>query len=251
MPVISDHVEIEHKPKLGGGGPGKTPHRRGFGGGDDGDHGRRPDRSSSSQRLRRARIGVTVCIFSVLVVFIWLTVIYLARQGMGPYDSMNRQGIHDWKPMVLPYRQLWINTLLLVLSSICLELAKRMMGKKAEFAVMGIVPPRSRTDMPWLGLTVLLGFGFLAGQILVWSGLRNQGIFRHANPSSSFFLGFTGLHAIHLAGGLLFLLYTTCGRWFHMRLESRLIAVDASALYWHFMGVLWFGIFALLHFAKG
>jgi len=105
--------------------------------------------------------------------------------------------------------------------------------------------------MPWLGLTVLLGFCFLAGQILVWSGLRNQGIFRHANPSSSFFLGFTGLHAIHLAGGLLFLLYTTCGRWFHMRLESRLIAVDASALYWHFMGVLWFGIFALLHFAKG
>lgn len=251
MPVISDHVEIEHKPKLGGGGPGKIPHRRGFGGGDDGDHGRQPDRSPNGQRLRRARIGVAVVIFAVTVLFIGLTVAYLARQGMGPYDPDHLQNIHDWKPMQLPYRQLWINSLLLVLSSVCLEVARRSMEKKAEFAVMGIVPPRSGMDLPWLGFTLLLGFGFLGGQLLVWNGLRAQGVFRHANPSSSFFLGFTGLHAIHLAGGLLFLLYTVCGRWFRMRLESRLIAVDASGWYWHFMGVLWFGIFALLHFARG
>jgi len=161
------------------------------------------------------------------------------------------QEIRDWKPMPLPYGQLWFNTVLLALSSLCLELARRTMGKKAEFAVMGIVPPQSRTDLPWLGFTLLLGFGFLAGQILVWSGLRAQGLFRPTNHSSSFFLGFTGLHAIHLAGGLLFLLYTACGRWLHMRLESRLIAIDASSWYWHFMGVLWFGIFALLHLARG
>jgi cytochrome c oxidase subunit 3 len=251
MPVISDHVEIEHKPKLGGGGPGKIPHRRGFGGGDDGDHGRHPDRSPKGQRLRRARIGVAICIFSVTALFIMLTVVYLARQGGGPYDPIHLQQLHDWKPMQLPYRQLWFNTFLLVLSSVTLELARRCMEKKAEFAVMGIVPPPDMGDLPWLGFTLLLGFGFLAGQIMVWTGLRAQGIFHHANPSSNFFLGFTGLHAIHLAGGLLFLLYTACGRWFRMRFEFQQIAVDVTGWYWHFMGVLWFGIFALLHFARG
>src|SRR5262245_32218624 len=154
MPVISDHVEIERKPKLGGGGPGKIPHRRGFGGGDDGDHRRPNDRSS--QRLRRARIGVCVCIGCVTVLFIGLTVAYLARQGGGPYDPDHLVHIRDWKPMTLPYRQLWINTLLLVLSSVCLELARRRMDKNAEFAVLGIVPPRSLTDMPWMAFTVLL-----------------------------------------------------------------------------------------------
>jgi len=43
MPITTDHVEIEYKPKLGGGGPGKTPHRHGYGGGDDGDHGQPRD----------------------------------------------------------------------------------------------------------------------------------------------------------------------------------------------------------------
>jgi heme/copper-type cytochrome/quinol oxidase subunit 3 len=36
-----------------------------------------------------------------------------------------------------------------------------------------------------------------------------------------------------------------------MNFESQRINVEVTAWYWHFLGVLWFGIFALLHFAKG
>jgi|SRR5215469_2803017 len=252
MPITSERVEVERKPKLGGGGPGKTPYRRGFGGGDDGDHEHGPqDFYSSQQRLRRGRIGVAIGIIGVTTLFIVLTVVYLARLGTHHWDPGARQEVYDWRPLMLPYAQLWINSALLVLSSLALELQRRSMIKNAEFSVMGIAPPRLTSDLPWLAITVGLGLSFLAGQMLVWSRLRSQGLYLHANPSSSFFYLLTGLHALHLAGGLIALLYVACGTWLRMRFESRRIAVDVTAWYWHFMGLLWFGIFALLHFARG
>lgn len=251
MPVVSDHVAKERKPKLGGGGPGKIPHRRGYGGGDDGDRGRGKDPDSPNARLHRLRVGMALCIASVTMIFIGLTTVYMVRQNTRHWDQQLHKDVYDWIPVPLPYRQLWINTLILVLSSFTLELARRQMVKKAEFAQMGIMPPRSRGDLPWLTLTVLLGMAFLAGQAIVWTILRGQGLYLHANPSSSCFYLLTGLHALHLAGGLTALLYAACGRWLRLRFESQWIAVEVTAWYWHFMGLLWLAIFALLHFARG
>jgi len=251
MPVVSDHVEKERKPKLGGGGPGKIPHRRGYGGGDDGDRGRGNDPFSRNARLHRFRVGIALCIASVTMIFIGLTLVYVVRQNTHHWDPRLHQEVYDWKPVPLPYRQLWTNTLLLMLSSLTIELARRRMVRQAEFAQMGILPPRSRGDLPWLTFTVLLGMAFLAGQTIVWSILRRQGFYLRANPSSSCFYLLTGLHALHLAGGLIALLYAACGRWLRQRFESQWIAVDVTALYWHFMGLLWLAIFALLSFARG
>jgi len=116
---------------------------------------------------------------------------------------------------------------------------------------MGIVPPGRQKDMFWLTFTMILGVGFLMGQVLVWNVLRAQGAFRGHNVSSNLFMTFTGLHAAHLAGGLLALLYTSLGQRFRMKFESQRIRVEITAWYWHFMGVLWLAIFALLHFARG
>jgi hypothetical protein len=179
MPIIGEHVEIERKPKLGGGGPGKIPHRRGYGGGDDGDRDRHGDFSSSRQRLRRGRIGVAIVIALVSVMFVALTVAYIGRLGStGPYDSDHLRDAPNWKPLSLPYFQLWINSLLLVLSSIALELARRGMTRKVEFASMGIVPPERRGDFSWLTLTMVLGLAFLGGQLVAWNTVRAQGAFR-------------------------------------------------------------------------
>jgi cytochrome c oxidase subunit III len=251
MPIISDRVEIERKPKLGGGGPGKIPHRRGYGGGDDGDHGGHGDFQSREQRMRRYRIGMTLGIISVTAVFIILTVVYVFRMGKGTYDEDARRWVHDWIPLSLPYLQLWVNSLLLVLSSATLELARRSLVRKEEFAAMGIVPPRLKRDLPWLGITVFLGFCFLAGQVVVWSVLRHQGVFLASNPSRTLFYILTGTHAVHLAGGLLVLLWAVAGRLLAARFESQSIAVEVTGWYWHYLAFLWFGIFALVHFAKG
>jgi cytochrome c oxidase subunit 3 len=251
MPIISDRVEIERKPKLGGGGPGKIGHRRGYGGGDDGDHGRPGDFRSREQRMRRYRIGMTLCIISVTAIFVLLTVVYVVRMGNGRFDQDSRRWVYDWIPLRLPYLQLWANSLLLLLSSATLELARRSMARKEEFAAMGILPPRMKRDLPWLGITVLLGFCFLAGQVLVWNNLRHQGVFLASNPSRSLFYILTGTHAVHLVGGLFALLYAAAGRLLEARFESQSIVVEVTGWYWHYLGFLWFGIFALVHFAKG
>lgn len=250
MPIIGERVEIERKPKLGGGGPGKIPHRRGFGGGDDGDHGA-GDFRSREQRMRRYRIGMVLCLVSVTMVFVALTFLYVFRLGKGRYDEDARRWVQDWIVLKLPYLQLWANSLVLLLSSATLELTRRAMAKKEEFAAMGIVPPRMKRDLPWLEITLLLGFCFLAGQVLVWNNLREQGVFLAANPSCSYFYLLTGTHAVHLAGGLMALLYITAGRLVALKFESQRIAVEVTGWYWHYLGFLWFLIFALVHFARG
>ena len=250
MPIISDRVEIERKPKLGGGGPGKTPHRRGFGGGDDGDRDGAGNFRSREQRMRRFRIGMTLGIISITCVFVALTVVYVFRMGQGTYNQDTKRWVHDWIPLHLPYLQLWTNSLLLVLSSLTLELARRAMAKKEEFAAMGIVPPRLRRDLPWLGITVLLGFSFLGGQLQVWNYLRHQGAYLATSPSRQLFYIVTGTHAVHLAGGLIALLYAVAGRLMAVKFESQRIAVDVTSWYWHYLAFLWFGIFALVHFAR-
>ncbi|HZU33820.1 MAG TPA: cytochrome c oxidase subunit 3 [Candidatus Angelobacter sp.] len=250
MPIIGDRVEIEHKPKLGGGGPGKTPHRRGFGGGDDGDHGGPENFQSREQRMRRYRIAMTLGIISVTILFMTLIALYVFRQGRGRFDEDTRRWVQDWVPLTLPYLQLWINSAILLLSSLTLELTRRTMTQKDEFAVMGIVPPRRATDVPWLAITVLLGCCFLGGQFLVWNNLQHQGVFLESNPSRSFFYILTGTHAIHLLGGLLVLFYAAAGKLLAVRFESQKIAVEVTGWYWHYMAFLWFGIFALVHFVK-
>jgi cytochrome c oxidase subunit 3 len=251
MPIIGDRVEIERKPKLGGGGPGKIPHRHGYGGGDDGDHGNSGDFESREQRMRRYRIGMTLCIISVTAIFVILTMVYVLRMGRGRYDEDAHRWIRDWIPLSLPYLQLWTNSILLLLSSATLELARRSMLRKEEFAAMGIVPPRMKRDMPWLGITVFLGFGFLAGQVLVWNSLRHQGVFLATNPSRSLFYILTGTHAVHLFVGLGGLLYAMAGRLLAAKFEAQRIAIEVTGWYWHYLGFLWFGIFALVHFARG
>jgi cytochrome c oxidase subunit 3 len=249
MPIISGH-EIETPPKLGGGGPGKISRRRGYGG-DDGDHGGPDEFSSSQSRLRRYRVGVALFSICVMLLFLGIGSAYIVTQGMGPYNPELGAHIRIWRPLTLPYRQLWINSLLLIASSVTLEFARRSMLQKSEFATMGIRPPRFTAEFPWLPITVVLGFGFLAGQLLVWNTLRHQGVYLGGAASGSYFYTLTGLHAIHLAGGLGVLLFALCGEWTGRRFESQQIAVDATGWYWHFMAVLWFGIFALLHFARG
>ncbi|HEV3038750.1 MAG TPA: cytochrome c oxidase subunit 3 [Candidatus Angelobacter sp.] len=251
MPRISEHVGIERKPKLGGGGPGKIPHRHGYGGGDDGDHGESDDFISPKDRLRRYRIGMTAAIIAFSTFFIGMAVSYLLRLDTTHWDPDLRHSVRDSHVLALPYPRLFLNSFILLLSSLTLELARRGLLAKSEFAIMGIAPPRFKTELPWLGITVFLGFAFLVGQIMVWNILRNQGVYFNSSIRSGFFYMLTGAHAVHLAGGLLVLLWASITNSMRKRFESRQIAVEVTAWYWHFMGALWILIFVLLHFSKG
>ncbi len=187
------------------------------------------------------------------MVFISLTSAYVVRQGLPTFDNASNSYVHDWGFVQLPWLLLGINTGLLVLSSLTIELARRAAARRAALAAVGSIPGVSlgnERSFPWLGLTVLLGFGFLAGQWLAWGELHNRGFYVNTNPISSFTFLLTITHAVHLTGGLIALLWAASSSLRHKTLESRRIVVDIAAWYWHFMAVLWIYIFALLTFAR-
>jgi len=251
MPTIRERVDRERKPKLGGGGPGKIPRQWNYGGGDDGDHDHQRHSPSYEQRLRRLRVAMVLGIVSVTMLFVFLIVAYLFSLHMGHYDQLRRQTVSDWHPLALPYPLLLINSAVLVCSSLALELARRQSERQAEFRNLGIVPIHSTYDPPWLGLTVLLGFAFLVGQILAWKFLKSAGVFHLSDPGRAFFYILTGTHAAHLSGGLIALVWALGRRFFRQQFESRQLTIEVTSWYWHFMAGLWFVIFGLMHFWPG
>src|SRR6267142_183974 len=241
MPRITERIEIEKEPRLGGGGPGKIPYWRGGGdgGGDEGPD----DFLSSQERLRRYRVLLIALLISVFTLFAAIAIVYLLRGRAAGWDSIAHRPKAHARPVVLPYIRMLINTLVLGLSSLTLELARRGMVRKMEFTSMGIVPVRWQTEVGWLAATVFLGTGFLGGQVTVWLFLRSQGVYMSNDQSGSLFFLMTGLHAIHLAGGLIALLYALGGSWFRLNLSWQRVALETTAWYWHFMGILWVGGF--------
>jgi cytochrome c oxidase subunit 3 len=100
----------------------------------------------------------------------------------------------------------------------------------------------------WL-VTTVLGVLFLIGQVLAWRILVSEGIYLTSNPASSFFYIFTGLHALHLLGGVAALLYVA-RRNFDQAQVTRSVATEVTSFYWHFMDALWLFLLALLYLGK-
>jgi cytochrome c oxidase subunit III len=148
-----------------------------------------------------------------------------------------RQGSTDWQHFALP-RILYCNTVLLLASSVTLEVARRrialfMGGRSSQVAV----------PLGWLSATLALGLFFVAGQYAAWLQLRSQGLYLPTNPSSSFFYLFTAVHLLHVLGGLGGLLSVARKL---KRLTLRRSTLDATSRYWHFMGILWMYLLFIL-----
>src|SRR5580692_11230531 len=235
---------------LGRGGDVPIPPKSGDGGDNNSSGSEFPNYGA---RLRRARLGLICGIATVSMVFISLTSAYVVRQGLPTFDGATNSYVRDWGQVQLPWLLLGINTALLLISSVTMEFARRAIKQGAALAPLQSMPGISlgeERSFPWLGVTVLLGFGFLVGQWLAWGELKARGFFVATNPSSSFVYLLTAAHAVHLAGGIIALLWAGVSSLQHKSIEGRRSVVDVAAWYWHFMAVLWVYIFALLAFVR-
>ncbi|MGB9433777.1 MAG: cytochrome c oxidase subunit 3 [Candidatus Acidiferrum sp.] len=143
-----------------------------------------------------------------------------------------REGTTDWGHLVLP-SVLYLNTLVLLTSSITLESARRALAASPFGNIEG-----TRKASAWVMITLLLGLGFCAGQFHAWQELRAEGIYLATNPNSSFFYLLTFLHALHVLVGILVLVYLA-GRLMASHTTFRRSLFANTAIYWHFMGGLW------------
>ncbi len=91
-----------------------------------------------------------------------------------------------------------------------------------------------------------LAFAFLVSQFLVWRQLGSLGYFVDTNPSNSFFYLITGLHGLHLLGGLVAWFRASLRLWRGADVAKIRITVDLCAVYWHFLLLVWLVMFGLL-----
>jgi cytochrome c oxidase subunit III len=144
-----------------------------------------------------------------------------------------RVGTSEWWSTPIP-RQLWLNTAVLISSSLALEWA----GSEAQHG-------RGNTMRIALFAAFALAVLFLAGQILAWRELTADGYGLAGNPANSFFYVITGMHGLHIAGGLWALGRTMVKARNGPVTPSMRLGVELCAIYWHFMLVVWLILLAL------
>jgi cytochrome c oxidase subunit 3 len=201
-------------------------------------------------RLRRARLGLFVGLTGIAMIFISFTSAYVVRQGLPTLDPGTNVLLHDWFPVPLP-RLMLINTGVLLISTFTMELARRHAARKAavaEIVEVSGVSAYADEKVSWLALTIVLGLSFLVGQWMVWRELAAGGFYVSSSPSSSFVYLLTGMHGVHLFGGVVALLIAGLASVLRRPVESQSIVLDITGWYWHFMAFLWVYILCLLEF---
>jgi cytochrome c oxidase subunit 3 len=145
-----------------------------------------------------------------------------------------RMELSDWRPVEEP-QLLWANTLLLVLGSVSIHLSGRAAAS-------------SNARMVKLGLlaTGLFTGAFILGQLIAWQQLIDAGYYLQSNPANAFFYLFTGLHGLHLLGGLWVWSYTTLRVLAGIEPEEIRLSIELCRTYWHYLLVVWVVLFGLL-----
>ena len=129
-----------------------------------------------------------------------------------------------------------ISTSMLVLSSVTMQLA-----------VWAIRRGDRRTMMRFLKLTLILGAVFLGGQAYDYSTL---GFSIHDTVYGTTFFTMTGFHGAHVAGGLVFIYLMLARGWQGQITRDNHTALEGCAIYWHFVDVVWLGLFSTLYLLK-
>lgn len=242
-------IDVERKDPGSGGRP-PVHHRPTGGGGGDENWGRGQSRRGPRDLLTRCRMGLGAALAGDLIFFSCLIFAFYAQQHVGRIN-IDDPYILDWKPLTLP-PILWINTALLVLSGLTMEMARRSVFRELDVMEewLGLGRPTSRRALPWLATTLVFGSLFIAGQCVAWRQLFGEGVFMASNPNSHFFYLVTGAHTLHLLLGAAALVVALVALGSSRRMEVRQVIVDIAAWYWHVMGALWLLLFGLLLLAQ-
>jgi cytochrome c oxidase subunit 3 len=178
---------------------------------------------TGASSLPPATIGLGVFLAVVSSLFVLLITAYLARMQVA-----------DWAQLPAP-TLLWFNTGVLILSSVALQYAQ-------------VAARRGRMEAVGDGLIAggLFAMTFLVGQLLAWQQLNAAGYFLAANAANAFFYLLTGLHGLHLLGGLVALGMTADKLWRGFEVSQVRLSVQLCAVYWHFLLALWLVLFTLL-----
>jgi cytochrome c oxidase subunit 3 len=179
------------------------------------------DRDTSYRAAKKVALRVFLAVVAVL-----FTLLVIAYAGRMAYE--------DWRPAP-QLKLLWANTFVLILSSVALQWAQHSVR-------------RGQMDAMRVGLLAAGAFTvvFLFGQVLAWRQLSAMVYFEMTNPAIAFFYLITGLHGLHLLGGLVAWGRTVSKVWGDFDVAKIRHSIELCTLYWHFLLGVWVVLFGLL-----
>jgi len=171
------------------------------------------------------RVGLKMFLIVVGVLFFLLTIAYAGRMAF-----------EELRPVPPPWL-MWQNTLMLILASVALQWAKKS-ARWNQWANVKIA----------LLAAGALTIAFLVGQLLAWQQLFDMGYFKLTNPAIALFILITGLHGLHMLGGLVAWGRTVGKLWWHEDFDEvkATQSIELCTLYWHFLLAVWLVLFTLL-----
>ena len=181
-------------------------------------------------KRKAAKPLLWIGIVSIVMLFAGLTNAYVARAQNG-----------NWQVFELP-SILIISTAIIITSSLTMMLAQFAI-KKDKFQLTSI----------YLFLTLVLGLSFFYTQIQGWKELSQQGIYfagKYSNASGSFLIIIAFLHLAHMVGGLIALFVSLTKSLLKKYSSSDSLGIELTAIYWHFLDVLWVYLFLFLYFYR-
>ncbi|TQV86773.1 cytochrome C oxidase subunit III [Exilibacterium tricleocarpae] len=179
---------------------------------------------------RVAVVGLRVFLAVVTSLFFLFTTAYVLRSQIADWQPLSDQ----WQPL-FDQSQLWVNTAFLVLGSLALQWAK-------------VAARRGDAAHTLIGFSLggLFALAFLGGQLWLWTQMRSWGYGVAGNPANSFFYLLTGLHGLHLLGGVVAWSRTARALWCGRTPPNLPVRIGLCATYWHYLLGLWLFLFALL-----
>lgn len=218
-----DEPRSQHINGQNGHGDGHNDNGDGIGYGDNG--GRGPS-GGGALPIPTAKLTLWIFMVAPTLIFSALTSAYVVRMGWP-----------DWGSVPTPWT-LWLNTGVLIASSIAIQFASWQARRRAGSWV------RVRR---WFYTAGALGALFMVGQLAAWLRLEQLGISLTGNPSAGFFYVITAIHGAHLLGGLFAWLWTER----RARRETTdpaqtSLRIELCAFYWHFLLGIWLIMFVMM-----
>lgn len=177
----------------------------------------------STLSMNPIKFALWLFIVSIVMIFGALTSAYVVRKAEG-----------NWLEFSLP-DMFYYTSVVIVLSSLTMHLAyfaiKKDLFKSAKI---------------WITITAVLGFLFCWGQYVAWGELVSNDVYFVGNPSGSFVYVFSGLHAVHLVSGIVFLIIVLINI-FRSKIHSKNMSqMEMCTTFWHFLDGLWLYLFMFL-----
>ncbi len=189
-------------------------------------------------------VGTIVWLASELMFFAGLFAMYFTVRSVSP-DLW----AVDPKMLNIPYSL--TNTIILVSSSVTCQMGVWAAERLQPGRLGGPLNIGKWGMREWYVLTFILGSIFIAGQVYEYANLVHEGLTISSTVYGSVFYLTTGFHGLHVSGGLIAFLLVI-GRSFAVRRfgHKEAISCVVTSYYWHFVDVVWIGLFVVIYVIK-